>query len=721
MRFVCESCRAQYMINDEKVGPKGVKVRCRKCGYVILVKRAADTMSASSQAASASDPDDALATQVMQTPLSSHGQTVAADGMDNDTERTQAISAEALQRLVPATAAGGSDLPQGKDSFFGADDADEIGAVFDQVLRSSNPRLAPVESLGEEEGLGDAENRDSTRVLDAAMVRKLAEESGGGRSAGAPKESDHHEEPVPAEPAPAPVEEIPQSDWYVAIDEKQTGPLTLEQLKGHWEQGEIGPDSLCWRAGFDDWLPLSELKTLAAVLAPTPAKPIVMPPAAITQNIPAVVSVPVQSAMSAGGMVQSIQGEIQVPMAAAGAAAREPSGTGWQPSAALSLASLVKDELEAISGSPSSAPPVFEELPSAGPSRGILDVPQPSAPVAAPSVSSSQLPKPAPTASLPPVSLAESPPPPTNPYLAGPSRTTVHTNSHRAVSASNVLMGVAIGGGLLLLVLLGLIVFLVTRSPQVAAPTPIVQVPVTQQPTAPPVVVPPPPPTPTPEVTAPPVPVNAAGNQVAATPTPSGAQQQAAIAPPPSQPTATPPEVSPAIPKAQQKAAKPFAAVVAKPEPEPRVEAKPEPQRAPASAEDDFDKAFGGETKKAAKEEPAPKAEKKPVGYIPPPPGAASADVKAELGESDIMEVVLANKGALAKCVEEQRKKEPGVAGKLVMRWTIQTSGKTSNVNVVSEEFKGAHISSCIGQLIKGWQFPRHKKQGEPVTFPFKF
>ena len=39
MRFVCESCRAQYMINDDKVGPKGVKVRCRKCGYVITVKR----------------------------------------------------------------------------------------------------------------------------------------------------------------------------------------------------------------------------------------------------------------------------------------------------------------------------------------------------------------------------------------------------------------------------------------------------------------------------------------------------------------------------------------------------------------------------------------------------------------------------------------------------------------------------------------------------------
>ncbi len=40
MRFACDSCSAQYMISDEKVGPNGVKVRCKKCGHVILVKRA---------------------------------------------------------------------------------------------------------------------------------------------------------------------------------------------------------------------------------------------------------------------------------------------------------------------------------------------------------------------------------------------------------------------------------------------------------------------------------------------------------------------------------------------------------------------------------------------------------------------------------------------------------------------------------------------------------
>ena len=38
MRFTCDSCSAQYMISDEKVGPNGVKVRCKKCSHVILVR-----------------------------------------------------------------------------------------------------------------------------------------------------------------------------------------------------------------------------------------------------------------------------------------------------------------------------------------------------------------------------------------------------------------------------------------------------------------------------------------------------------------------------------------------------------------------------------------------------------------------------------------------------------------------------------------------------------
>ncbi len=39
MRFACDGCNAKYMISDDKVGPAGVKVRCKKCGHVILVHR----------------------------------------------------------------------------------------------------------------------------------------------------------------------------------------------------------------------------------------------------------------------------------------------------------------------------------------------------------------------------------------------------------------------------------------------------------------------------------------------------------------------------------------------------------------------------------------------------------------------------------------------------------------------------------------------------------
>lgn len=38
MKFSCDACGAQYMIADEKIGPRGVKVRCKKCANVIILR-----------------------------------------------------------------------------------------------------------------------------------------------------------------------------------------------------------------------------------------------------------------------------------------------------------------------------------------------------------------------------------------------------------------------------------------------------------------------------------------------------------------------------------------------------------------------------------------------------------------------------------------------------------------------------------------------------------
>ena len=167
MRFVCDSCRAQYMISDDKVGENGVKVRCKKCGNVIVVRR----------------PQDAEADAALQ----------------------------GLEESAPPPPA--PEAPTGENSIFSDVDDAEIGAAFESAL---------------------GERHDDEPV-------------------GQPSA----EEPAPVEANLPPVSDGPPRalDWYVAIDDKQTGPLTPEAIKDHWDRGEIGPDSLTWRQGFEDWVP----------------------------------------------------------------------------------------------------------------------------------------------------------------------------------------------------------------------------------------------------------------------------------------------------------------------------------------------------------------------------------------------------------------------------------------------------------------------------------
>ena len=92
MKFSCDQCNAQYMIADEKVGTRGVKVKCKKCGHVIVVK---PTAAASVQAGPAAEPR-------------------ATDGFTSQTgggftsspfnEPTQAMSASQLETLKAAAA-----------------------------------------------------------------------------------------------------------------------------------------------------------------------------------------------------------------------------------------------------------------------------------------------------------------------------------------------------------------------------------------------------------------------------------------------------------------------------------------------------------------------------------------------------------------------------------------------------------------------------------------
>ncbi|HZH04234.1 MAG TPA: AgmX/PglI C-terminal domain-containing protein [Myxococcaceae bacterium] len=621
MRFVCDSCRAQYMISDDKVGPKGVKVRCKKCGFVILVRRTDAPLP---------EEDAQDRTQIMQDPLGA----LAAAGLSGSEQTVTASS--------------------GGNSVLGGLEDDEIGAVFDQVLKSGTHPTASVGSEAPDDG--NDEDHAQTRVLDANLMKKLTDEaaakSGDEKNGGA---ASH--------------------DWYVAVNDSQVGPLSVDKVKDLWSGGELGPDSLCWRAGFSDWIPLSEVQELATVLAPRPAKPAIVVPAPVA----AVVKVPVESVFSSGGVSKTVRSEVPVSM---GGVATTDDGGGWKPSAASALASLVKEEIDVLSKPAKGGSVARGEVGSGS----LADVP--SVEVSVPGANGthsteSSRPTPA-TNGYPGASYPSYRPPPA--AVTGSSR-------------KGVILGV-VGGGVLVIGLLVAILWILANPKQPAITVNV--------PTAP---------LPAPTAPAPAAPAKAA--DPAPAPKPEAVAQVPAPTPP--GPAALPPVRT--LPSERRS-----------PRPEKRgprgsqvseddevgsfsVGSKPAPPPPdPGGSDADFEREFGDKTQSTS----ATKGKRKtPSTYVPPAPG--SADIPETLGQSDVIQVVVQNKPSILKCVDEQKKKDPGKSGRLVMRWNIQTSGKPNNVSVQSGEFKSTPMAGCLTKLISTWSFPRHKTQGPPIDFPFTF
>ncbi|HEX5749760.1 MAG TPA: adventurous gliding motility protein GltJ [Archangium sp.] len=689
MRFVCDSCRAQYMISDDKVGAKGVKVRCKKCGYNIVVRPSGSE------------------------PVKEEGTSGEAAGGAAASQNQPANDGFGLPPTLGTPPEGGI--------FSGVED-DELGAVFDQVLNSGSHRIPAGEASGPAQ-------LDSSALSDAGeTVRKLAEAEGNAKSAAS------HE-------------------WFVAIDEKQVGPLSMDKVKDYWDRGEVGPDSLCWRAGFSDWIPLSEATELASVLAPRPTKPVIVEPAPVASSAP-VASGPVESAF-ASGLAKPAKSDTPAPVPTA-------QETGWKPSAASVLASLVKEENEALSKPASKAAPV-EEKKGKPAASGLLDVPPPeAAPVAAQSPLMAEPPAPAPYMQPAPAPAYAQPPPqayaqpmaqpyppqqyapPAQPYAPPPG----YPGYPQAAPAPKQggKMGMIIGAAAAVLLLVGGGAFFATRSSEQPPPVtpPAATQPMAQAPSKPVEVPPtPPPPTAVAQNTATPAAGTAqpaaAATQPATAPAtaPTTAPAVAAAGTPGTTPAAAtttpPPATEPAKTEPQQvaraevpskrtpatSASRPAPTRTASNDDEEPVRSKPQPAKSGGSADDEFDELFGTKKPSSSAKSDTVSANGR-TAYIPPEPGGGGA-AQEKLGQSDIMQVVLANKPAIIKCVNEQKKKDPGLSGKLVMRWTIQTNGKTKNVSCQTSEFRTTYMATCISGLIKGWSFPKHKVQGDPIDFPFTF
>jgi hypothetical protein len=646
------------MISDEKVGPNGVKVRCKKCGNVVSVMRAPSV-------APEIDPD----------PAPPAPEVRAEGGTETTLER-------------------------------------ELGDAFDSVFGGGSVGLAS--EGGGSVGLG-VDGDDSPDVAGEERAAESRNEEAAPQGASA----------LDGEKKPAGAEET--ADWYVAVDEKQVGPLEAAGVKARWESGEIGPDSLAWRPGMADWVPLSTVPEMAQYLAPIPRGGGTRAAATPSADVRAEAhSSPAPASTSAFDDAFAPAS----PSVANGMSNGAANGhdTSWKPSAASALAALANEEI----ASRQKPEPKKEPAPEARGGSLLERMDLPDGGVDPTNILPLSL------KGLEPTGESALPrrPAPAAPEASGPRQG--KKSATRSVLAIGAAMAVLFAG-------VAAIVIWKLQPAQDDRPAAVAQAPapaIPDQAAAP---------KPTPPAVAPAQPPPVASASAA----PAGPVPGAAASPVPPAPGAPvpslPPEgggLGPSASTAARPTAEPPVAQRAAPPPE-RETPPPHPSRTQRNAkiEKPAPPARTGQRLARAERAPAPEPAEPPrrksggdplldVGgddevekelsgrgpkrsvYVPPAMGSALAD---NVSVSQINEAVVGQKTALVRCIEQQKAADADTRGTLKLRWVIGGDGSVRDVRVLTQEFARQPIAPCISSIVKGIRFPRSRTTGQEVVFPFKF
>jgi predicted Zn finger-like uncharacterized protein len=212
MKFVCDDCGTQYLISDEKVGPKGAKVRCKRCGNIIIVR-----------------------------PSGSRGQSDSGA-----TDRGTDYSAE--------TDVEGAPLPGDSER---SGEQDELGQAFDQLLSGGI-------DAGEEDD--DDDEDGATEIFSMDELHRLRSDKGLEQDDQAKIDQVFSQAERTDVNKPDDPDDQKREEWYCAIDDEQVGPLGLQEVENRWESGQISPDSLAWHPGMEDWKPVKDIPKLRYLL-----------------------------------------------------------------------------------------------------------------------------------------------------------------------------------------------------------------------------------------------------------------------------------------------------------------------------------------------------------------------------------------------------------------------------------------------------------------------
>ncbi len=350
MKFVCDNCKAKYQIGDDKVAGKTLRMKCRRCGHMIQVAATVTESSVSqklpTEPAAGSVPAGSGGMGSGMGPLegpSEDGATIVRPSplflFDHKTAApippapAPSVPGASGPGVPPRPGAGTGNIPRPAGVGAPIGGAPRIVPPARPSLRNSNPPpQAPMHSPSSP-GLHSG--------FQAAVAAPVAQTSNA--------------------PGAAP---LPTEDWYVGVGGVPLGPVRLSIVREKAANGQVDQDSLVWREGFDEWLPIKSFPALSALVdevkqqrisrtsAPTPSPSAAMPsPLGFTPG-PA-------PAVTSGSAPAAPQAAARNPFAS------QPATSGSLAAAARALAASAPATPSSAGGAPRlSTPSVPEAAPS---------------------------------------------------------------------------------------------------------------------------------------------------------------------------------------------------------------------------------------------------------------------------------------------------------------------------------------------------------------------
>ncbi len=239
MKFLCPSCKAKYQIADEKVAGKSVRMKCRKCGFMIHVSKLAE----------ATAHDDAAPATDTPAPPSSRPAVVSPPSPG----APKAVARPSAPRAAPPPRRGPPPRREASAPLRSSPVATPAPRPTPTPATAAPPPAAPPHAPDRAPPAGRIAYQDDDERTVIAGAGALA-----GAFAAA----------VGAAPVSTALEDLASAadDWYVGINGVPVGPIRLSELRSKAASGAVTAESLVWRDGFEEWLPLKTFPELVAIV-----------------------------------------------------------------------------------------------------------------------------------------------------------------------------------------------------------------------------------------------------------------------------------------------------------------------------------------------------------------------------------------------------------------------------------------------------------------------